>query len=292
MSIPLKYRKVIKESVAAFDEKLKEASTLAGVTLIFVDTTAEMYAAMAAVGADEPDKFKYLVDYGDLVVTAFKEICADDVGREGLAGYLNKVGGQVKFVMRDPSVSLVDYWVIDSTGLGLEIRSDALGAWTGYYTAEGLGNKIPMSFQGADLPLSQRKKLKELDGEIQASMKAASAAFGAEITWDPNYGKLWTWLVENGDPYASNDGWKWMATGVRDYVAFFSETFIEFISNPDNKEAIQEKMTAKKFGFRYLPKDHPDYVAWAWQDGVLQMDVVGNAFGYWLTTSYYSLEKT
>jgi len=74
-------------------------------------------------------------------------------------------------------------------------------------------------------------------------------------------------------------------------LLFFSESFISFISNADNKEAIQEKMTANKFGFQFLPKDNPNDVGWAWENGALCMQVTGNAFGYWIISSYYSPEK-
>jgi len=291
MSIPLKYRKVIKEAVAGLEERLKEASAISGVTLTFEDNTSEIYAAMAAVDESEPDKLKYLPDYGTLMVDAFKTVATDDIGKEGLASLLNSAGGKVKFIIHPPSATLENYWVVDSTGFGIEIRSDSLGAWPGYYSADLIGKLASVQTEGAQMSLMQRKNLAEVEGDIAAAMKKVSEAFGSELTWDPDYGKLWNWLVENADPYSVSDGWNNLGTAVSNYVTFFSDTLTEFLGNPDNKEAVQDKLTTKKLGFAYLPKSVDKDVEWAWVDGKLCLEVKAGAFGYWITTSYYSLDK-
>lgn len=68
-------------------------------------------------------------------------------------------------------------------------------------------------------------------------------AYGAELKWEPDYGRLWTWLVENDDEMAKSTS---LGNKVLSYVEFFVEQFIKFIQDPDNKEAMQEKLTTNK----------------------------------------------
>jgi len=288
MSIPLKHRKVIKEAIAGFEERLKEASTVSGVELKFVDNTAEIYAAMAAIGESEPDKLKYLPDYASYLVEAVKELARDDVGKEGLANLFNSTGGNVKFLVRDKSASLTQYWVADSSAFGIEIREDSLGCWSTYYSTEALEKIATVAVEGVAISLTQRKNLKKVEPEIAAAIAKVSAAYGSELTWDPEYGRLWNWLVEYGDGYATS---KNLGNATRDYVVFFADSLAEFVANPDNKEALQEKLTSNKLGFTYLPKAHPKDVNWAWDGGKLTLEVVGGAFGYWISSSYYSSDK-
>jgi len=259
-------------------------------TLVFVDNTADLYAAMAKVEESEPEKLKEMPSYGAYMIDAFKELTQDDLGKEGLADFLTSVGGKVKFIIFDPSVSLSNYWTKESDALGIEIRSDSFGCWGGYYSAEYLEKLVTLPIEGVTISLTQRRSLKLVEGEIAAAMKKVSDAFGSELTWEPNYGKLWNWLVENSDAYSKENSYP-LGNAIRDYVVFFSDTLTEFLGNADNKEAVQEKLTAKKLGFVYLPKTHPDYVNWAWDDGKLCLQIVGDRFGCWITTSYYSLEN-
>jgi hypothetical protein len=216
-------------------------------------------------------------------------LCSDEVSKEALQTILNSCGGKVKFIWLDPEGTVSRYWIWDDSSFQIETRVDSLGCWTGYYTAEALSSKASVSWNGASVGVAQRKNLNAVEEEIQGFMKKASEAYGSEISWNPDYAKLHAWLVENDDQYAKSES---LGNIIRDYVQFFTETFIKFIENADNKEAIQEKMTTPRFGFAYLPKDYPEYVKWAWgEDGALLMEVVGAAFGYWITESYYSLDK-
>jgi len=291
MSIPLKFRKLIKEAVAGFEEHLKAASTICGTTLQFVDNTTEIFTAAMATSEEAAEYIKSLPDYGQYMIDAFKSMTEDDLGKEALTNLVTLAGGKVKFIIRDPSVSLTDYWVVDSTGFGIEIRSDSIGYWGGYYSAENLQKLATVATEGAAMPLAQRRNLKELEGEISAAMKKLSAVYGGDLTWDPDYGKLWTWLKENDDQYAGDPGWYNLGKPVRDYVVFLSDTLGEFMSNDDNKEALKDKCTTNKLGFSYLPKGYSEYVNWAWVDGKLCLEVVGGSFACWITTGYYSLEK-
>jgi len=291
MSIPLKYRKVIKEALPALEGHLKEASELIGAPIVFEDNTAAIYAATAAVSEDEPEKMKYLPDYGSYLLEAIKTTASDDIGKESLAALFNSVGGKVKFLIRDPSVSLSDYYKLEDNAFGIEIRSDALGAWGGYYSAEYLQKLATSQIEGASMSLAQRKNLKEAEGDINTSMQKVSKAFGSELQWDPDYGKLWNFLVANSEKYVDDPEWNPLGRKVKEYVEFFSDTLAEFLGNPDNKEAVEEKLTAKKLGFSYLPANHSADVDWAWEDGKLCLQVKGGSFGCWITTSYYSLEK-
>lgn len=288
MSIPLKYRKLTKEAVAGLEEKLKTASDLVGVPLTFVDTTAEIYAATAAISETEPEKIKDLADYGTYLIEALKPLVATEIGKEAVANMFKKSDGKVRFIVKGKEVSLEDYWIFDDQGLGIEIREDAIGAWSGYYSVEALEKTIDAPLDGAAISLKQRLSLVNVQPEIDAALKSASAAYGKDLIWDPDYANLWKWLVDNGDQYANKSSN--LGNVIRDYVVFFTDIFKEFIANPDNKEAMQDKLTTNKLGFSLQHKDAPGYVQWSWEDGKLTMDTKGGYFGCWLTTSYYSLE--
>jgi len=285
-TIPLATRKVIKEAVAGFNEKLKEASELVGVTLTWEDKSTELYEAVIAGGADAAS-IKELPSYAGYMVDAFKELSNEELGKEVLTNIFSKNNGKVEFVIRDPTVSLSDYFSWNDSAFQIEIRSDGLGYWGGYYNADAIRTKATCEWNGHMVGLAQKKKLQEVEPQIAAAMKKASDAYGSEIRWDPDYSKLWSWLVETGDPGAKAQG---LGDTILLYVEFFVDTFSKFIEDADNKEAIQGKMTTPRFGFRYLPSSHPDYVNWAWgDDGSLLLDVVGAAFGSWISESYYSL---
>jgi len=283
----LKLRKITKEAVAGLEEKLKTASDLVGVPLVFVDTTPEIYTATAAISESEPEKIKTLPAYGDYLIAAIKTTIADAVGKESLANMFTKTDGKIRFIVKGKEVGLADYWIFDDQGLGIEVRVDSLGCWSGYYSAEALEKIIIAPLDGAALSLKQRRNIEKNQPAIDAAIKSASAAYGKDLIWDPDYGKLFQWLVDNGDSYGKNT--HNLGNVLKDYAVFFTDVFKQFIANPDNKEAMEEKLTTNKLVFHLLPKDAAGAVKWSWEDGKLTMDAKGGSFGCWLTTSYYSL---
>jgi len=251
MSLPLKARKLIKEAAAGFEEKLAKVSAVTGVPLTFVDNLAELYAAVNEVDASKVDKLAGLHYYADYMLEAFTELCKDEAGKEAAADILNSSGGKVKFIWRDASVSLTEYYLWDETAFQIELRSYSIGCWSTSYNDVAIQKKATVKFGGGTVGFLHKKKFLDNVPKIEKAMKAVSDAYGSEIKWDPDYTQLWNWLVANGDKIVGQDN---LGNNVFNYVEFISEKFIEFIKDPDNKEAIQEKLTTPRFGFKYLEK--------------------------------------
>jgi len=288
MSIPLKDRKIIKEAVAAFQGKLKEAGDLVGVELKWDDQSAEWYTASAAANA----KVELLVSmpmYGKCLVAVFTEVGKDDIGKKAIQDLM--ATRKVEFIIRTGDFYIRDYFIWTDTALQIEVKAEGCGWWEGYYSVENFikdAKTAVCHMDGHTFALKHKKNYLENKPKIEAAVKKASAAYGADLTWNPDYTKLRDWMMECQDP--ANDKENVMGNQITSYVEFLVEEFITFIKNPDNKEAIEEKLNdSKRLGFVYWPENKSGDVTWAWgDDGALCLGVKGKCFGYWITSSYYS----
>jgi len=287
MSIPLKDRKIIKEAVAGFQEKLKEAGDLVGVELKWEDQSPEWYKEALAASANV-ETLKHIPMYGRCLLEVFKEVSADEIGKKAIQDMMKD--RKVEFIIRNPDFYIRDYFIWTPTALQIEVRSDSCGNWETYYSVENFiadTKQFTCQIDGHTFAMKHKKNFLENKPKIEEEMKKASAAYGSDLKWDPDYTKLRNWLLENEDPAIEKEN---LGNNIFSYVQFMVEQFNNFIKDADNKEAVQEKLDpSKRFGFVYWPENRSGDVTWAWDDdGAFCMGVKGKCFGYWITESYYS----
>jgi len=72
-----------------------------------------------------------------------------------------------------------------------------------------------------------------------------------------------------------------------EYAKQLLAAFTKFCKDNDNKEALQEVLTAGRVGVRFSAKETDDY--WVLEDGALWMETKPNQFGNYL--SYYDSDR-
>jgi len=164
------------------------------------------------------------------------------------------------------------YWVIEDGTLWMETRDSWFGNYLDYHDTERLCTKL-----GANdpMPLNTRKSLKAAQVKIDKFMQEASKLFGKELTFIDNFQELYdklkaagrdqTWLFKIGEC-------------LERYPQQLVKAFTQFCKDNDNKEALEEVLTAGRIGVRFSGKD--EY--WVIEDGTLWMETRDSWFGNYL----------
>lgn len=273
-TIPLKSRKAIKEAIPLCEAQLARAGTAVGVTLSFVDNTPELFVGLGDRGENlGPELPKYFSALAD----AFTEFAKNETRKEALQEALNQVGGKVKLqLIGSNDTDKYFSWTADE--LHIETKPSYWGSWLSYFNAEYLENSLEVTYYDVKMPLEVRRKIIGAIPEVNTHIKRASDAYGAELTWEVDYGKLVNFI--------GVDKAKSLDSSLAAYAKQFADTFSEFVkADPDNKEAIQEAFTANIVGFDYADSSASDKY-WTWQDGKLLMQVKASYWGSWL--SYFN----
>jgi len=277
-SIPLKVRKALKdETLPQIAAELAKCSEVLGVTLSFIDNTPDIFTALQ----DKGDATAEVIAYFTQLTAMINEVAANPVAKEALAAALRNAGGKigVKVFPSDPG----SYFVFSADALWITVNYDYWNLWVTHHDAEQLEKALPAEESGSgSVPLVTKKTIAVLKPELDAAIAAASAAYGAPITFEVDYGYAWKWWGKDDGQAAE------LANSVCNYAKQFSEVFVAFVANADNKEAVQEKFTTNTVGFLW-DKDGSDDRYWVWQDGKLLLQVNPSYFGSWL--SYYDAEK-
>jgi len=281
--IPLKDRKAIKEAVPLAEDFVKKASDALGVSLQCVNNTEELYVGL---GASSPQLAENFPKYFERLFEVAKEFAADEVGLGPFKERLNAVNGKIQ-------ISLVGsnepdrYWNLKADALHVEVKQGYWGSWLSYYNKEYMEKNLSANFQGVNLSIATLKNIQTALPKVHAHLQRASAAYGAEITWEEEkLHEIFTWLEKN------KVDTKNFGDIVEKYSEQFANTFSKFVENSDNKEAIQEVFTTNKVGIHMAGSSDGD-LYFLWKDGVLLLQVKSGYWGSWL--SYYNeqyLEKT
>jgi hypothetical protein len=279
--IPLKSRKAIKEAFPKVEAELARASQAIGVTLSWVENTGELFFALESRGENlGPELPKYFTE----LVNTFTEFAKNEVRKEALQEALNQVGGKVKIVTVGSSETDRYYsWSADE--LRMEVKASYWGSYLSYFNAGYLEASLNVTYFDVKMPLEVKRKIVAAIPDVNNHIKRASDNYGAELTWEVDYGKLVTFVGE----YKAKE----LDTHLPAYAKQFADAFSEFVNaDPDNKEAIQEAFTANIVSFHLADNSENDKY-WIWQDGKLLLQVKAGYFGSYL--SYYNggnLEST
>jgi len=286
--IPLKTRKSIKTFQEKADALIKKASAAFGKELCLIDNTADLFQALQAAGKSEDSLFGIgdtLFEYVQQFVKAFVEFCANPDNKEQLEAELITAKFGIRFDSRptdDETTNAQRYWVLEDGVLWMETEPNYFGSYLSYFDTTRL-----VSILGASdsMPLNTRKSLKEAQVKIDKCMQKASKLFGAELSWVDNYQTIYDKLKAHGK---SQDYLFGLGAEIVQYAEQLAKAFEEFCKDADNKEALQEVLTAGKVGLRFLDPD-ADNKYWVIDDGTLWMEAQPNYFGSYL--SYYSSDS-
>jgi hypothetical protein len=279
--IPLKSRKAIKEAVPLVEAELARASQAIGVTLSFIDNTGDLFEALESKAESlGPELPKYFAE----VTKTFTEFAKNEVRKEALQEALNLVGGKVRLVIVPSSTNDL-YFVFTADELQIQAKANYWGSYLSYFNQDYLEAGMKVEYHGVKMPLEVKRKIVEAIPNVNREIKRASDTYGAELTWEVDYGKLVTFVGESKA--------KELNTHLVAYAKQFADAFGAFVSaDADNKEAVQEIFTANIVGFDYADSSASD-AYWVWKDGSLLMQIKANYFGSYL--SYFNgeyLEKT
>jgi len=267
----------------AINTAMTAASKSFGKQLTWINNDQEIYDKMKAANKSED----YLWALGDPLKayavqfnTAMTEFCKNEDNKQQLETELStgKIG--LKFAPEDQTND--KYWVLEEGCLYMETKVGYFGSWLSYFDSERLcgilGSADPM-------PLNTRKNLKLANVQMTKDLAAVSKLFGKELSWVDNHQDLFDKLKAAGK---ANDYLWTMGNVLKQYTAQLLIAFTAFCKDKDNKEALEEVLTAGKVGVR-IPAEGGDDKYWVIEDGTLWMESKIGYFGSWL--SYFDADR-
>jgi len=276
MSIPLKTRKVIKDVLPQIEAELQKASASTGVTLSWDDNTAEIYTALESAGENIGKIIEYFQAFSAAVA---KIVAEDELSKQALETVLNNAGG--KIVLRIiPNSAEDSYFNFSDAGLFIDVKPSYWGSWLSYYNAESFTKNCKVDAFGHQVTLALKRDINKGIVSIEAEMARVAAKYGKPVTFEVDWAALLTHLKANNS--------ETVGTQAVLYAKQFADTFLKFIENADNKEAIEEQLADDKVTFLLAASSDEDKY-WQWNGGTLQMQVKASYWGSWL--SYYDATR-
>jgi len=280
--IPLKTRKSIKAALEKAEQHSKKASSAFGKELTFVDNTAELFEKLQAAGKSED----YLFQMGDTVATyleqfskTMQEFCKNASNKEQLEAELTTG----KFGLKITDTDTNEYWRLEEGTLWMLTSTGYFGSYLSYFDIDRLCKILGKTDA---LPLNTRKNLADNQKKIQENIEKASKLFGKELSWVDNYQELYDKLkaAQKSEEYLWTFG-----DQITAYSAQLVAAFTVFCKDADNKEALEEVLTAGKVGVRIVDanKSTDDY--WVIEDGILWMETKPGYYGSYI--SYFDSDR-
>lgn len=280
-NMPLLAKRKLMESMSAIESEVKRASGVFGSSLTWDVNYGDVWKHL---GNDSKASdfgvsvVKYAKQFGDALGEFFKNATRKEAFLDALTT------GRVGFSLAAANDKDV-YWVWKDGAILMQIKPSYWGSWISSFNADNLEKVMRVNFHGADMPLEAKRKLVDSLPAVEAEVSRASKAYGTDLVWDVNYGDVWRHLAN--DSRAGDFG-----VNMAKYAKTFADTFIAFVANADNKEAVQEALTSNKIGFVLAGPSDKD-VYWIWKDGGLNMQIKTSYWGSWLGSyNAQALEKT
>jgi len=158
--------------------------------------------------------------------------------------------------------------------LWLETKSNIWGSWLTEFNSDRIEKILG---RGDPQPLITRKNVKKTRIAIDNTMNKVKAVFGAELSWAENTQELYETLKTAGK--SENDLYK-LGDQIVLYVNQFNTEIAKFCKDKDNKEALQEVLSAGQVGIRIVSSGPKK---WIIEDGALWMETTTNVWGSWIT---------
>lgn len=279
-SMPLNTRKNLANAAKEIEKSVATASKAFGKEIAWVDNYQELYDKLKEAGKSEDFLWTMgdpIKEYASQMAKIFVEFNKNSDNKEQLEAELltGKVG--LRLATEDK------YWVIEDGILWMETQPNYFGSYLSYFDIDRLckilGANDPM-------PLNSRKCLKAAVAVMDKSLAEASKLFGKELTMVDNYQELYDALKSAGK---SQDTLFTFAKPLEDYAKQLVTVFQKFCKDNDNKEALEEVLTAGKAGVRICDgnKSTDDY--WVIEDGILWMETKPNYYGSYI--SYFDSDR-
>jgi len=280
--IPLKTRKSIKAALEAAEQHSKKASSVFGKELTFVDNTAELFEKLQAAGKSED----YLFDMGTVVATyleqfskTMQEFCKNASNKEQLEAELTTGKFGVKLTDTDTN----EYWRIEDGTLWMLTTCGYFGSYLSYFDIDRLCKILGKSDA---MPLNTRKNLADNQKKIEANVQAASKLFGKELSWVDNYQEIYDKLKT----YGKTEDYLWtFGDGLTEYSKQLVTAFTIFCKDADNKEALEEVLTAGKVGVKLCDQNKSTDDYWVIEDGTLWMETKPGYYASYI--SYFDSDR-
>jgi len=204
----------------------------------------------------------------------FTTFCKNDDNKEQLQTELTSGKIAVRIVGDDKEDV---YWVIEEGTLWMETKARYWNSWLSSFTVELLEKKL-----GAEdpQPLVTRKNVKAAKVKQDATMTKVNAVFGKELAWVDNVQELYDTLKKSGksvsDLYTIGDN-------INSYTDQLLKEFTTFCKDADNKEALDEELSAGQVGVRIVDDSKEDKY-WVLEDGTLWMETKARYWNSWLSS--------
>jgi len=279
--IPLKTRKSIKEALTKAEAHAKTASKAFGKELTFEDNTTELFEKLQSAGKSED----WLFNLGNTLATYFEQFsksmtdfCKNAANKEQLEAELTT--GKFGVMITDTDTN--EYWRIENGTLWMLTTTGYFGSYLNYFDVDRLTKILGKSDA---MPLNTRKNLSEAQKQIQKNIETASKVFGKELSWVDNNQELYDALKSAGK---SEDYLYTFGNSLVEYSKQLATTFTSFCKDPDNKEALEEVLTAGKVGVKICDNNKNEEY-WVIEDGILWMETKPGYFGSYL--NYFDQER-
>jgi len=274
-AMALNTRKSLKASQPEIDKAMREASTVFGKELVWIDNFQELYDRLKKANKSDDWLWKLgepIKNYPKKAALTLSEFCKDLDNKEQLEAELSS--GKIGVRIVDNSKNDV-YWSIEDGVLWMETKEGWFGSYMDAYSNEALATKLGKS---DSMPLNTRKSLKSVQPKIDTLLKDVSTSFGKELQWIDNYQELYDRLKKSG----KSDDWLWkLGEPLLNYPSQLAKAFSQFCKDADNKEALEEVLTTGKVGVRIVDNSKQD-VYWFIEDGTLWMETKEGWFGSYI----------
>jgi len=279
-SMPLNTRKNLKTNAPAILKSAQGCSKAFGREVTWVDNNQDIYDALKSAGKSQDFLWTFgnqLKEYAGQAEKAFVEFCknADNKAQLEIELTAGKVG--VKITSESDR-----YWVLEDGTLWMYTQAGYYGSYLNYFDVdrlcEILGTSDPM-------PLNSRKNLSASKIVCTKNMAEASKLFGKELQLVDNFQESFDALKNSGK---STDYMYTWAKPLEEYTKQLVTAFQKFCKDADNKEALEEVLTAGKFGVRVIDNSKNDEY-WVIEDGVLWMETKPGYWGSYI--NYYDSER-
>jgi hypothetical protein len=270
--VPLITKKNLKKANATITGVITKLSKVYGSDLIWVDNNQEIYEGLKSSGKSDNDLYKLgdvIVAYVNQFNTEFTKFLKDPDNKEQIQIELSS--GQVGVRLTDKND---EYFALVDGALWLETKSNIWGSWLTEFNSDRIEKILG---RGDPQPLITRKNVKKTRIAIDNTMNKVKAVFGAELSWAENTQELYETLKTAGK--SENDLYK-LGDQIVLYVNQFNTEIAKFCKDKDNKEALQEVLSAGQVGIRIVSSGPKK---WIIEDGALWMETTTNVWGSWIT---------
>jgi len=280
-SMPLNSRKNLKSHAAAIAKCVQGASKAFGREITFVDNYQDIYDALKTAGKNQEFLWTFgnqLKEYDTQMEKTMVEFCKNSDNKEQLEIELTagKIGVRIGTVGDK-------YWVLEDGTLWMDTTHGYYGSYLSYFDVDRLCKILGVN---DPMPLNSRKNLKAISPAITKNMAEASKLFGKELTFVDNYQDLYDKLKASG----KQQEYLWtFAKPLEDYTKQLVTAFTKFCKDNDNREALEEVLTAGKVGLRIIDANKSTDEYWVIEDGILWMESKPGYYGSYI--SYFDSDR-